>query len=80
MSKQGAASRWNGNRARYTEEDIDDSRWVKNAKGQWRLKEDSVPETQWLQRRSIEHGGFHKAARLGRRFLEITLDAALAAV
>lgn len=78
MSKQGAMSRWNGNRARFTEEDIDDCRWVKNARGQWRLKEDSVPETQWLQRRHpMARPGWHRGARdrkLRFKGVEIVFD------
>lgn len=65
MSKKGAASRWNGGRMRYTEAQLEDARFVRNAKGQLRLKEDEPTEHDWIERRK-EKSGFRKGARVTR--------------
>lgn len=63
--KRAKASRWNGGRARYTEEMIEDDRWVSKGGRKIRVQDD-VSESTYLERRKSPPG-FHRGARVGRR-------------
>lgn len=65
MSKQGAASKWNGGRARYDERTVEDDRFVKKAKG-WRRVQDTPTEVDYVERRK-ERAGFRKGARISQK-------------
>lgn len=65
MSKKGAASKWNGGRARYDEHQIEDDRIVKKGGRAIRVQ-DEVTEVEFVQRRK-EGPGFHRGARVSRR-------------
>ena len=51
---------------------IDDTRWIKNSKGQWQKKDDSIDELSYCMRRR-ERPGFRKGARI-TRLIHSTLD------
>lgn len=59
-------SRWSLNHTRYSVNTmIDDIRWLKNKKGQWRKKEDNTDELSYNLRRR-ERPGFRQGARITR--------------
>lgn len=63
MSKQGTASRWNGGRARFTEEMVEDDRQVRDKHNRFRRLQDDTAENTWIERRK-ERPGFRKGARI----------------
>lgn len=65
MSKQGAASKWNGGRARIDERMVEDDRWVKK-NGQFRRVQDDCSEHDYIERRK-SRPGFHRGARVSKR-------------
>lgn len=67
MSKQGAASKWNGGRARYNEQMVEDERQVRDRRGNFRRVQDECTEVDYCSRRR-EKEGFRKGARVARRF------------
>ena len=62
------ASRWAKGAIRYSNErKVDNSRWVKNKRGQWRYKEDECSEHSFVnQRMHQQPAGFHRGARVHR--------------
>lgn len=64
MSKKGAASRWNGRRARFTEEMIEDDRNVRK-RGRFVRVSDEVSENSWIERRRSPKG-FYRGAKVSR--------------
>jgi hypothetical protein len=66
MSKQNAISRWNGRLHRYGEHKMEDDRWQRDRRGNWRRKADECTEQEYCERRR-ERSGFHRGARVGSR-------------
>lgn len=63
MNRQGKRSRWTG--MRYREIEVEDTRWVRNVRGHWRLKTDACSEVDYVERRK-ERAGFHRGACVAR--------------
>jgi hypothetical protein len=60
--------RWRVGKTRYSDaRTMDDVRWIKNRHGQWRKKEDTCTEADWIFRRK-ERITHRRGARLGPRF------------